>query len=269
MQKTEIKKLILKATEGVASTLTDLLLVELFLGLRIMASGGNYKSIFKASYAADQDLQKINYQTIKNVIKKLKRKGLIKYIKSEKVINPQITKKGEEKLKEILPTYYKKRVWDKKWYLVTYDIPEKRRKERDLIRYYLKKLGCGKLQASVWITPYNPKELLYPIIKERYLGSFVIISDTGEDGTIGEESSKELAQRVWKLNKINNQYQTFLVKYSNKKASKTEMAFHFWSILENDPQLPFELLPEDWRGEKAYNLFKKLTTQNRIEDSKI
>lgn len=44
--------------------------------------------------------------------------------------------------------------WDKKWRVVIFDIPEKRKKVRDALRGHLRQLGFYELQKSVFVHPY-------------------------------------------------------------------------------------------------------------------
>lgn len=44
--------------------------------------------------------------------------------------------------------------WDRKWRIVLFDIPEKDRVFRDILRGHLKELEFRKLQHSVFISPY-------------------------------------------------------------------------------------------------------------------
>ena len=44
--------------------------------------------------------------------------------------------------------------WNKKWWIVMFDIPEKYKNARDTFRFYLKRLGFLEYQKSVFITPY-------------------------------------------------------------------------------------------------------------------
>lgn len=55
-----------------------------------------------------------------------------------------------EKLK-LQPT----KSWDRKWRIVIFDIPEKKRAARDALRNKLKELGFCELQHSVFICPYS------------------------------------------------------------------------------------------------------------------
>ncbi len=52
----------------------------------------------------------------------------------------------------------KKTKWDKKWRLVMFDIPEKKKKIREAMRYHLRKLGFIEYQRSVFILPYECKD---------------------------------------------------------------------------------------------------------------
>lgn len=264
MRKKELKETILKVSEGVVANLTDFLLAQLFFGFELAVRGRRSpyaveRALEKAHW---EDLTKINYQQIKRTIYNLKKKGLVKYIKREKILLPQITTAGKKRLKNLIPVYDEKRIWDKRIYLVTYDIPEKKKTDRDVLRKYLKKIGCGMLQQSVWLTPYNPKEILRKFIEERRLSGQVLISDLGEDGSIGEEEFKELVARVYNLDQLNDRYLEFIQEWQGKKIDSFEKArinFALFSILMDDPQLPFELLPEDWIGDKAYQLLRDLT----------
>jgi len=49
----------------------------------------------------------------------------------------------------------KKQVWDKKWRMVSFDIPNTHRKGRDAIRYRLKTAGFYELQESMFLSPYD------------------------------------------------------------------------------------------------------------------
>jgi len=62
---------------------------------------------------------------------------------------------GEGKLAPKRPRH-----WDGKWRILTFDIPERRRKVRDGIRLTLTKLGFYRLQDSVWVYPYDCEDII-------------------------------------------------------------------------------------------------------------
>lgn len=45
-------------------------------------------------------------------------------------------------------------VWDKKWRMVLFDIPQKRGRTRDAFRMHLKQIGFLELQKSAFVCPY-------------------------------------------------------------------------------------------------------------------
>lgn len=58
-------------------------------------------------------------------------------------------------LQDMVCEKIKNSVWDKKWRMVIFDVPENNRKERDFLRSYLKSFGFKELQKSVWVFPYD------------------------------------------------------------------------------------------------------------------
>lgn len=271
MERKNLKRKIAQVSEGMLATATDLVLAELYLHARLLEPGKatSPAGIWKAYYESQTDLQEFNYQTLKRAFLYLKKKGLIEVVKEEMITLPKITKQGLERLSEVFPTYHEKRSWDGRIHFVTYDIAEKRRDDRDRLRRYLEKIGCGMLQNSVWITPYNPRDILRDFIEERGLEGAVIISNVGKDGSIGRTTLKELVASVYKIPEINEDYRDFLSRFKEAKQkdiTPSQVAFKFFAILDKDPQLPFELLTTDWKGDEAYELFCKLTGKTQLEE---
>jgi len=168
----------------------------------------------------------------------------------------EITKEGRERLSSLVPIYHEKRAWDNRMYLVTYDIPETHRKQRNILRESLQRIGCGRLQDSVWMTPYNPTDILTDVVEHNNLQGTVIISTIGKDGSIGEESLPELIIRIYCLEELNKRYIVWLEEAKNRKQIDHWIILKYLSILQEDPQLPFSLLPSWWKGDVAYQQVK-------------
>lgn len=62
---------------------------------------------------------------------------------------------------------YRPKKWDGKWRIVIFDIWERRRNARDTIRRYLCHLGFAYLQNSVWVFPYECREVV-DLLKTRF-----------------------------------------------------------------------------------------------------
>lgn len=254
------KEILLEITDGVLATVAEIVLAELFFGLNLLVAGSYSGSVYRASKATDELFGEVKAKTVQRACHRLKREGYITYIKGKNVVtHAKLTKEGLKRIKDSLPQYKKKRPWDGRLYLITYDVPEKRRKDRNLLRHLLKKLGCGLLQQSVWITPYNPRGILEEIVKEYGIVGDIIVSDTGKEGSVGKTNFKELMERVYNLGEINDRYAEFIEMCQTKGWKFREQAvFRFLSIVADDPQLPYELLPEEWLGDEAYTHFQHL-----------
>lgn len=64
-------------------------------------------------------------------------------------------------------------VWDEKWRVIIWDIPESSRKTRNHIRYFLKNLGFYRLQFSVYIRPYAIPRPAVNYLKESKLIKYI------------------------------------------------------------------------------------------------
>lgn len=238
---------------------TDLLLLQLYFAGSLLGKGRTSLGAHQALDEAAAELEIINYQTLKRALINLKRQGLVRSLRE-----PIITQQGKKRLTRLIPHYQKNRIWDKVLYLIAYDIPETKRRFRNKLRQLLESTGGGLLQASVWITPYNPQIFLKEFTQTPGFSGEIIVSCVGKDGYIGSEDIKSLINRVYRLESINQKYLNFIEKFnspSGEKRHNSSAAVHYLSILKMDPQLPFELLPSDWAGDEAHDLYCRLTSQ--------
>lgn len=211
--------------------------------------------LLRSRIAADKFLQEVNYGVIKNALITASKSG---FIKRHRHALPAITKSGMARLASVIPSHDDARVWDGRLHIVTYDIPEKQKNVRDLFRAYLRRIGCAKLQESVWFTPYNPIDLLRTFTVDYHIGGTVIVSDLGVDASIGEEDVKTLIVRLYHLEEINARYKEWFDTYGNGDLADIDYKrlVGYLTILKHDPQLPYALLPTWWKGEKAYAVIK-------------
>lgn len=127
------------------------------------------------------------YRKYRKVLKSEQLKKLIYYLKKNNFIRAEnlngkkaivMDKKGFEKITKI---YFKtidqsktKRK-DGKWIMIIFDVPEKWRKSRDLLRSILRNLGYKMFQQSVWVTPYDVSEKTEHLLQMYNLDEFVKI----------------------------------------------------------------------------------------------
>ena len=105
--------------------------------------------------------KKINRHRIYEAIRRLNQKRLIELIERNNKLYIKITDNGKKLIKNFdydnlkLP---QTKTWDKKWRMVIFDIPDKKRKERQAFSRKLKDLGFYPLQESVFVYPYDCRD---------------------------------------------------------------------------------------------------------------
>ncbi|HVY72572.1 MAG TPA: hypothetical protein VG984_00770 [Candidatus Paceibacterota bacterium] len=102
---------------------------------------------------------KKQFDSIQRARRNLIRKGLLT-IRDGKL---RLTQKGEQRLEHLELLNYeipKPKRWDRKWRILIFDIPERRKGLRDKVRQTLRRVGFAHLQDSVWIFPYDCEELV-------------------------------------------------------------------------------------------------------------
>lgn len=89
---------------------------------------------------------------------RLKQQGLIKVYLDGKEKNIELTKRGKEKLKKQLVgslEIHEPLIWDGKWRLVIFDIPDGKKGIRQYLRNKLLSIGFIELQESVYVFPFE------------------------------------------------------------------------------------------------------------------
>ncbi|MBI2309452.1 CRISPR-associated endonuclease Cas2 [Candidatus Collierbacteria bacterium] len=261
-------RLVKEISLGVCGNLVD---ITLFL---VCFAGGYILSSMNTSKG------RVNLEPLKILLKeypqlRLKLRNVLRLAKRDGLIDGDdgLTSAGFNKLNEILPKIKRWPKWSGSLWLITYDVSEKRKKDREIFRRFLLDQGYGKLQDSVYVSPFDPTRLVRSEIEKRQFRGEVIVSKMGVDGHIGEMSVKELISKVYDLESISVDYLSYVQSVSGDfPLEKAPFLFlEYLSILKSDPQLPEELLPVDWPGKKAFELTNKkllpyLQHDKRIED---
>lgn len=104
-------------------------------------------------------------------------KSAIKSLYSSKLVSQKNNKDGTTTFelsnngKRLALTYdidnmkIKKHPWDKKWRIVTSDIPERIKKVREALRLHLRNLGFKELHKSVFVLPYECRNEIEYIVE--------------------------------------------------------------------------------------------------------
>jgi len=119
--------------------------------------------------------KRIGRKKFSKLIYYLKVRGYIetKNLKSNDAII--ITKDGIDRAIKSSFRLDRKRRKDGKWTMLIFDVPEKQRKSRDILRGTLNSLGYKMFQQSVWISPYDVQEKTERFLQWRSLEKYVKI----------------------------------------------------------------------------------------------
>lgn len=146
-------------------------------GLTLLVAGGT-RSPRKAEKAFGA-LSQYSSSRINWCLKRLKMQDYIKYDAKDLTQPICITKKGLERMsflsfKDKLKSLSIKK-WDHLWRLVTFDISENHKNQRDKLRYKLKELNFYRLQKNIFVIPFSIEKEVEDIARCYRLQNKILI----------------------------------------------------------------------------------------------
>jgi phenylacetic acid degradation operon negative regulatory protein len=213
-------------------------------------------------------------QAVRSTLSRMSQKGWLKSRKAGRYSFYSLTPKCLELLTEGAQRIFQPRrdPWDGRWYLLTYSIPESKRHLRRRLRQRLLWLGFGALNHATWISPRDLRGEVEKAVDALRVRPYVELF-SGEHRGFADEG--EIVARCWDLKRLNDYYAALIARYEppfqKHRARLTAgrslepracfvqrfMLLHeYRSSPYVDPNLPPELLPDDWLGERATQLFQ-------------
>lgn len=162
-------------TKNMHSTLGQKILLSL---LGVMAMGLSYTpGQQRRAFRALVNVWKSDYN--KKIIKQINNLYYTKLISRKEnkdgTITMILTNKG--KMRALTYKFNELRIkngeWDKKWRVIFFDVPEKQRFARDVLRDKIKKLGFYELQKSVFVFPYECENEIEFVIENYSMTKWV------------------------------------------------------------------------------------------------
>ena len=153
------------------------LLTALFIGGMIALGAAPRVDIIQLLGTRKRDAAQLKYQ-INDALMRLARKGLVRFVERDGQRFARLTERGErqpklEREKAALQLRKKKR-WDKRWRVIIFDIPERRRRTRGLLRITMRECGFVRLQDSVWVYPHDCEELIVLLKADLKIGNALL-----------------------------------------------------------------------------------------------
>lgn len=216
----------------------------------------------------------LSQQAIRSAVSRMCKAGLLEVRHAGIKSYYSLTKDGRGLLtsgeKRIF--YRKDTHWDGNWNIVTYSIPERMREARDKLRLELGWIGYGPLADATWISPYDLTTEVKKLLQKLKIEDHVHIFNTQQCDT----DPKNIVSRCWNLEQIHQKYADFLNAYqpmleehlkrlkegetiepSSCFVARFNLIHEYRKLPFFDPDLPLELLPENWLRPRASALFNE------------
>ncbi|RLC59083.1 MAG: phenylacetic acid degradation operon negative regulatory protein PaaX [Chloroflexota bacterium] len=160
--------------------------------------------------------------------------------------------------------------WDGRWTVVTYSIPEKHRRRRDMLRRSLGSWGFGALAPGTWISPRPLSPEAESRLRDLDVWEYLEIFRAEH---LGPSDQHTLVAHAWpQLSALGDRYRAYVARYEpvlrrfEAGTLDDEGCFtaHLRSLIDfvaitlEDPALPSALLPKDWPRPSAQSLFEEL-----------
>lgn len=155
--------------------------------------------------------------------------------------------------------------WDGQWRMVIYGAAERDRADRDRLRRTLAWLGFGPLAPATWLSPHPRLEEVARAVPASPATTVDLL--TCRSG--GRAADREMAARCWDLEVLGKDYRRFVERLESLPRAgdlaalpgrealrlRIELVAAYRTFPFRDPDLPDELLPDDWPGARAHELF--------------
>ena len=183
-----------------------------------------------------------------------------------------LTDKGKRRVGDGVKRVYSIRnlKWDGQWRIMTYSVPEEKRELRNQIRKELGWTGFGLISNSTWVSPNPLEDQIMEMIHTYELEEYTMLFSSG---SIVSHTNQEIIEKGWNLEEISQEYDQFIEQYKRKYEElkertwngsltdvqsfieRTTLVHEYRKFLFKDPGFPLDLLPPDWNGLKARELF--------------
>jgi phenylacetic acid degradation operon negative regulatory protein len=197
---------------------------------------------------------------VRTAISRMSAQGWLEPTRVDAAPGYRATRRAIERLTEAASRIYRRspEPWDGRWRLVFVDLPRERG-ARARLREELRYLGYAEHAPAVWLCPFERAEVDEVVARAGGSARHAVAVDLTPD-PVG----------AWDLARLAGSYAAWpdladalVTGGSDDLGDEDESAFaarfrlvHEWrKFLFADPGLPAELLPRDWPGEAAADLF--------------
>ncbi|HEY0500486.1 MAG TPA: PaaX family transcriptional regulator C-terminal domain-containing protein [Kutzneria sp.] len=246
-------------------------------GLYARADGGWLSVASLIALLADLD---IDEPAVRSSISRLKRRGILVAERRGGAAGYALSDEGLAVLREGDERIFRRdrSTLAEGWLLAVFSVPESERNKRHVLRSQLTRLGFGTAAPGVWIAPAHLHEATAAMLRQQDLDGYADLF-RADHLAFGDVAKK--MRQWWDLDELERQYAAFLEDHepvgnrwqrrSSDRGQGREAFVDYVRVLTSwrrlpylDPGLPVELLPADWVGTRAADLFFAL--RERLEE---
>jgi len=130
---------------------------------------------FETPHSYLKRVNRMPYKHYYDTVRQMKKRGVVEVFEKRGKKFIKLTHKGQLETLLYGLRSEKQDQWDGKWRIVIFDIPEKSRSKRDMIRRLLRREGFVRLQNSVFISPFKLQRKSVEYLKKSHLLHYIRI----------------------------------------------------------------------------------------------
>lgn len=225
----------------------------------------------------------VDEPAVRSAISRLKRRGILHAHRHERQAGYELSTEALAILREGDARIFRRKsaTLADGWLLAVFSVPESQRHQRHVLRSELTRLGFGMAAPGVWILPAHPDDATADVLRRLGLDGY---ADLFRANHVAFGDLTEKVRRWWDLDELELLYQRFLRAHEpalgrwqrqspgtpGPEADRAAFgdyvrALTDWRRLPYlDPGLPAELLPADWIGARAADVF--FTLRGRLAE---
>jgi phenylacetic acid degradation operon negative regulatory protein len=209
---------------------------------------------------------------VRSSISRLKRRGLLDARRMDGVAGYALTEVAQGILADGDARIFGRRRAEESdgWLLVVFSVPESERDKRHQLRSQLTRLGFGTVAPGVWVAPGHLADEAAEVLARRGLAGYVELF-RGAHLALGQ--LRDNVAHWWDLGQLQARYAEFLERQEPVRdrvaagdgagpgqafADYVRLLTDWRRLPYADPGLPLDLLPADWNGARAADLFSEL-----------
>lgn len=211
-----------------------------------------------------------NRQAYCSAVYRLRKAGLLVRRRRHGLVTLQIGPEAHRRQPRVWrPDRAWKRTWKGIWYVLVYDVPERQRAYRDVLREFLRRQRMGCLQKSVWVSAHDIRPEYRDLAVAAEIRDFAFLF---EARTVLGRSALDVVDQAWDFDRLDRGHEWYCRSFEarhgemlngreNRAAleqfAREEMTAYL-TVMDSDPLLPRELWPPTYLGPKVYALHRRI-----------